>query len=68
VPVSTATLHVVKQVVNDNNGTAIPSDFTLHVQLSGTDVLGSPVLGTGTPGTLYSLAAGTYTVSEATYP
>ncbi len=63
VPTS-ATLHVVKQVVNDNGGTAVASNFNLHVRLSGTDVSGSPALGIGAPGTSYSLAAGTYVVTE----
>lgn len=65
-----ATLHVVKQVVNDNGGNTTASSFSMHVKVSGTDVAGSPAAGTGTPGTLYSLAAGTYVVSEdidATY-
>jgi uncharacterized repeat protein (TIGR01451 family) len=57
-----ATLHVIKLVVG---GTAAPSDFTLHVEnAGGSDVYGSPALGAPAPGTLYSLAAGTYSVSE----
>jgi hypothetical protein len=36
----------------------------MHVKLSGTDVTGSPAAGAGTPGTPYSLTAGTYVVSE----
>ncbi|MCR4328908.1 MAG: ice-binding family protein [Patescibacteria group bacterium] len=59
-----ATLHVIKLVVNDNGGTAIPSAFTVHVKLSGTDIAGSPASGTEAPGTAYSLSAGTYVVSE----
>ncbi len=59
-----ATLHVIKQVVNNNGGTATASLFNLHVKLSGTDVTGSPAVGTATPGTSYSLSAGTYVVSE----
>ncbi|MDP3988735.1 MAG: ice-binding family protein [bacterium] len=58
------TLHVIKTVVNDNGGTAVASAFNLHVKLSGVDVAGSPAVGTVTPGTLYSLTAGTYVVSE----
>jgi hypothetical protein len=62
-----ATLHVIKLVVNGNGSTAVPSDFTVHVEnASGTDVSGSPAPGTAAPGTSYSLAAGTYTVSENT--
>jgi hypothetical protein len=63
-PPTPATLHVIKQVVNGNSGNALPSDFTLHVMMSGNDVIGSPALGTGTPGTLYTLTPGMYSVSE----
>jgi hypothetical protein len=63
-PATPATLHVVKQVVNNNSGTATANLFNLHVKLSGTEVAGSPAVGTATPGTSYSLAAGTYVVSE----
>jgi len=59
-----ATLHVVKQVINNNSGTAMASLFNLHVKLSGADVTGSPATGTTMPGTSYSLSAGTYVVSE----
>lgn len=59
-----ATLHVIKKVVNANGGTATSSIFKLHVKLSGTDVTGSPAAGAVAPGTSYSLAAGTYVVSE----
>lgn len=59
-----ATLHVIKSVVNNNIGTAVASNFNVYVKLSGANVAGSPALGTTTPGTLYSLSAGTYVVSE----
>ncbi|MDO8593241.1 MAG: ice-binding family protein [bacterium] len=59
-----ATLHVIKQVVNNNGGTATAATFNLHVKLSGADVTGSPAVGTATPGTSHSLVAGTYVVSE----
>ncbi len=61
-----ATLHVIKTVVNDSGGTANASAFNLHVKLSGVDVSGSPAAGATAPGTSYSLAAGTYVVSENT--
>lgn len=65
---SFATLHVIKHVLNDNGGTATASSFTLHVKGSGTsglsDVVGSPAAGVESPGTSYSLTAGTYVVSE----
>ena len=63
-PPNPAILHVVKVVVNQNGGAATPSSFNLHVEQSGADVAGSPAAGVGTPGTSYTLSAGTYTVSE----
>jgi uncharacterized repeat protein (TIGR01451 family) len=65
---STAALHVIKDVVG---GTAVAADFNLHVKTSGSDVAGSPEPGVVSPGTPYTLAPGTYTVSEvasAEYP
>ncbi|MHB8904056.1 MAG: ice-binding family protein [Patescibacteria group bacterium] len=59
-----ATLHVIKQVVNNNNGTAISADFILHVKNSNLDVAGSPAAGVSAPGIVYSLTSGTYNVSE----
>jgi hypothetical protein len=57
-------LHVVMLVVNTSGGTATSNDFTLHVKSGGVDVSGSPAAGTSTPGTLYTLRAGTFVVSE----
>ncbi|HBD05095.1 TPA: hypothetical protein DCZ32_01400, partial [Candidatus Uhrbacteria bacterium] len=62
-----ATLHVIKTVVNNSGGVAIAAEFNLHVKLLGVDVAGSPATGVGAPGTLYSLAAGTYVVSEDSF-
>jgi len=56
-----ATLHIIKSV---SGGTATSSDFTLHVKNVGVDVVGSPALGTSSPGTAYSISAGVYAVSE----
>jgi uncharacterized repeat protein (TIGR01451 family) len=61
---SPATLNVVKAVVNTGGGTATASSFNLHVKLSGTDVAGSPAVGVVSSGRAYTLAAGTYVVSE----
>ncbi|MFA6550187.1 MAG: ice-binding family protein [Candidatus Gracilibacteria bacterium] len=61
-----ATLNVIKQVVNDNGGTATASSFNLRVTALGVDVLGSPAAGVSSPGTTYSLSADTYVVSENT--
>jgi Ice-binding-like/Prealbumin-like fold domain len=63
-PPTPATLHVIKLVVNGNGGTAIPANFTVHVRSAGADVAGSPAAGTAAPGTMYSLTAGAYAVSE----
>jgi hypothetical protein len=59
-----ATLHVIKQVINNSGGSAAASSFNLHVKFSGADVAGSPAVGAASPGTSYSLAVGTYIVSE----
>lgn len=61
-----ATLHVIKQVVNNNSGTSTASSFNVHVKLAGSDVVGSPAAGAIAPGTSYTLSAGTYVVSEDT--
>ena len=58
---------MIKQVVNDNGGTKAAADFTLHVKSGGTDVAGSPAAGSAS-GTVYTLASGTYVVSENTPP
>lgn len=67
-PPAPATLHVIKHVVNNDGGVAVASSFTLHVKgatgMGISDVAGSPAAGVETPGTSYSLAAGTYAVSE----
>lgn len=58
------TLTVIKHVVNDNGGTAVASDFSLHVKNgSNADVTNSPQPGSET-GTNYSLTQGSYKVSE----
>jgi hypothetical protein len=59
-----ATLHVIKQVINDDGRTSVAADFNVHVTASGIDVHGSPAPGAGSPGTTYTLDAGTYAVSE----
>ncbi len=58
------TLRVIKLVVNTGGGTAVASDFNVHVKLGGVDVAGSPALGVVSPGRFYTLSAGTYVVSE----
>jgi len=69
VPVATTavstmgTIQVISQVNNDNGGTKLPADFTFNVKHFGTDVLGSPFLGTGSFGTTFIVEAGTYVIS-----
>ncbi len=64
-PVPTGILSVVKQVVNTGGGTAVASDFQIHVKSAGSDVTGSPDVGMIAPGRAYTLIApATYTVSE----
>ena len=64
-PVPTGILSVVKQVVNTGGGTAVASDFQIHVKSAGSDVTGSPDVGMIAPGRAYTLIApATYTVNE----
>jgi len=60
VPVPPAVLHVV----SDNEENTASSTLTIHVEQNGTDIAGSPALGTTTPGVLYSLSPGVYAISE----
>ncbi|MCE9586298.1 DUF3494 domain-containing protein [Candidatus Uhrbacteria bacterium] len=70
-PPATATLHVVKHVINNDGGVAVASSFTLHVKgatgMGMADVAGSPAAGVEAPGTSYTLSAGAYAVSEDTF-
>jgi alpha-tubulin suppressor-like RCC1 family protein len=58
-----ATLIVVKQVVNDNGGTAAASDWTMTV--TGGHATPASFPGAGVPGTTVTLDAGAYSVSES---
>lgn len=60
----TATLHIIKQVINNNSGSSTVASFNLHVKNAGTDVAWSPNSWASAPGTSYSLAPWTYSVSE----
>ena len=63
------TLRVIKTVVNDNGGTLAAGAFTVHVKSGGNDVAGSPAAGVAGPGGRdYTLAPGTYVVSEDAPP
>lgn len=60
---TTGTLTVVKTVSNTHGGTATASNFNIHVKFGSSDVSGSPQVGSSV-GTVYTLAGGSYTVSE----
>ena len=62
-PISTSKLIVIKQVVNDNSGTAAASDFTMSV--TGTNVSPASFPGEESPGTMVALDAGDYNVTES---
>jgi hypothetical protein len=69
-PPGTGTLVVQKHVTNDNGGTALANQWSIHVKSGGSggsDVEGSPQAGSES-GTSYTLPAGTYTVSETGGP
>lgn len=57
------TIKIVKNVVNNNGGLALPNQFNMHLKNAGVDVAGSPVLGSNS-GTTFAVPTGTYTVSE----
>ncbi|PJE75536.1 hypothetical protein COV04_04505 [Candidatus Uhrbacteria bacterium CG10_big_fil_rev_8_21_14_0_10_48_11] len=63
-PVS-ATLHVIKTVINDNGGTAVPSDFTL--QVTSTAVSPSSFAGSAADVDV-TLDTGAYAVTEPVVP
>jgi hypothetical protein len=62
------TLKVFKHVVNDNGGTAVAGDWSIHVTSGGSDVTGSPQPGSEPVGSMYTLNGGTYNVSETGGP
>jgi len=68
IPPASAILHVIKHVINDNGRTAVAADFNLHVKTLGVDIPTSPAPGAESPGTAYTLAAGTYVISEDPFP
>ena len=60
---TTATLTVIKTVINNNGGVLNPSDFVIHVTQGGQDVANSPQNGSES-GTVYTLDPNTYAISE----
>lgn len=61
---ATGVINVVKKVINDDDGTKVPSDFTLNLKHWGSDVEGSPFKGVDGAGTKFVLPPGTYVVME----
>ncbi len=63
-----ATLHVIVNVINDDGGTAVPSDFTLHIRHLMKEVAGSPFPGASGAGTTFTLPAGSYLITDDNVP
>lgn len=63
-----ATLHVIVNVINDDGGTAVPADFTMHIRYLMKEVTGSPFPGASGAGTTFSLPAGSYLITENDVP
>jgi len=63
-----ATLHVIVKVINDDGGTAVPSDFTMHIRYLMNEVTGSPFPGASGAGTTFTLPAGSYLITENDVP
>ena len=57
-----ATLHIIKEVTNDNGGTKVESDFTINV--SGNNPSSSSFAGAAFPGTDITIDAGSYDITE----
>lgn len=63
---TTGTLIVIKNVINDNGGTAVAGDFQLHVNYGGDPGVTENFTGDAN-GTSFILPAGSYNVSEDEY-
>ena len=63
---NTASLTVIKHVINDNGGTASAGNFTMSV--TGTNPSPPSFAGTESPGAVVTLDAGSYSVSESGPP
>lgn len=64
VPIETGTVRVIKTVDNLYAGTAVASDFTVHVTQFGNELGTSPDPGMASPGRTYVLPVGTYLLFE----
>ncbi len=61
-----ATLNIIKMVVNEDDDTVVAGDFTISVLKDGLIVDGTTAAGMDAPGKAYTLAPGTYFVGEET--
>lgn len=59
-----ATLNIIKMVVNDDDDTVVAGNFTISVMKDGLIVDGTTAAGMDAPGKAYTLAPGTYSVGE----
>jgi len=62
--VTTGTIHILQNVINDDGGTALPSDFQITVKHFAADVVGSPFAAAGGAGVTFVLQPGTYVVAQ----
>jgi hypothetical protein len=62
--VTTGTIHILQNVINDDGGTALPSDFQITVKHFAADVVGSPFAAAGGAGVTLVLEPGTYVVAQ----
>ncbi len=62
---ATATLRIIKLVVNRFGGTSLPSNFAITIRKTGSSTYFNPVQGLGEPGAVINLVPGTYDLSEA---
>ena len=65
---ATATLRIIKLVVNRFGGKAVPSDFAITIRRAGSGVQFKPIQGADGAGALINLAPGPYDLSETPTP
>jgi hypothetical protein len=62
--VTTGTIHILQNVINDDGGTALPGDFQITVKHFAANVVGSPFAAAGGAGVTFVLEPGTYVVAQ----
>ena len=65
--ITTGSITVVQEVINDNDGTKMATDFTMSVSHWGAAVAGSPFVSVSGAGKTFVLEAGSYVVSQQIY-